>query len=184
MYKPLALLFLNVPYEYICFNCEFLFSCNFANSHFRVITNSTLIFQVSKESAGGIDEEDFIKAFTDVPAVQVHKTKAQKRRISHSLILFNYFTVQAIKFRLRFFSPSLQCRSTHRGILRTTSTRSVRSALMTNMTGTREPLLYNIIWLFQCSIRLTFLGSILLIFAVGICFVFNTAKEDPLIVGG
>lgn len=28
-------------------------------------------FLVSKESAGGVDEEDFIKAFTDVPPVQV-----------------------------------------------------------------------------------------------------------------
>lgn len=27
---------------------------------------------VSKESAGAVDEEDFIKAFTDVPTVQVH----------------------------------------------------------------------------------------------------------------
>lgn len=29
-------------------------------------------FLVSKESAGAIDEEDFIKAFTDVPTVQVN----------------------------------------------------------------------------------------------------------------
>lgn len=32
----------------------------------------SLIFVVSKESAGAVDEEDFIKAFTDVPTVQVH----------------------------------------------------------------------------------------------------------------
>lgn len=30
------------------------------------------IFVVSKESAGAVDEEDFIKSFTDVPTVQVH----------------------------------------------------------------------------------------------------------------
>lgn len=33
-----------------------------------------LIFPVSKESAGAVDEEDFIKAFTDVPTVQVRYT--------------------------------------------------------------------------------------------------------------
>ncbi|XP_065804524.1 CLIP-associating protein 2 isoform X44 [Labrus bergylta] len=30
---------------------------------------------VSKESAGGIDEEDFIKAFTDVPSVQIYSSR-------------------------------------------------------------------------------------------------------------
>ncbi|XP_055368647.1 CLIP-associating protein 2 isoform X27 [Betta splendens] len=30
---------------------------------------------VSKESAGAVDEEDFIKAFTDVPTVQIYSTK-------------------------------------------------------------------------------------------------------------
>lgn len=30
------------------------------------------VFVVSKESAGAVDEEDFIKSFTDVPTVQVH----------------------------------------------------------------------------------------------------------------
>ncbi|XP_041811671.1 CLIP-associating protein 2 isoform X15 [Chelmon rostratus] len=30
---------------------------------------------VSKESAGGIDEEDFIKAFTDVPTVQIYSSR-------------------------------------------------------------------------------------------------------------
>ncbi|KAM6899359.1 CLIP-associating protein 2 [Xenentodon cancila] len=30
---------------------------------------------VSKESAGAVDEEDFIKAFTDVPAVQIYSTR-------------------------------------------------------------------------------------------------------------
>lgn len=34
-----------------------------------------LIFLASKESAGAVDEEDFIKAFTDVPTVQVHYTE-------------------------------------------------------------------------------------------------------------
>lgn len=31
---------------------------------------------VSKEGAGAVDEEDFIKAFTDVPTVQVRHTPA------------------------------------------------------------------------------------------------------------
>ncbi|XP_039978609.1 CLIP-associating protein 2 isoform X5 [Xiphias gladius] len=30
---------------------------------------------VSKESAGGVDEDDFIKAFTDVPTVQIYSTR-------------------------------------------------------------------------------------------------------------
>lgn len=37
-------------------------------------------FLVSKESAGAIEEEDFIKAFTDVPPVQVHYTVDHKCR--------------------------------------------------------------------------------------------------------
>lgn len=40
-----------------------------------MLTDSALIFPVSKESAGGIDEEDFVKAFTDVPTVQVNADK-------------------------------------------------------------------------------------------------------------
>ena len=34
-----------------------------------------MFFLVSKESTGGVDEEDFIRAFTDVPTVQVHCTQ-------------------------------------------------------------------------------------------------------------
>jgi len=32
----------------------------------------------AKEAAGAVDEEDFIKAFTDVPTVQVRHTLAYK----------------------------------------------------------------------------------------------------------
>uniref|UniRef100_A0A3B3DDH7 Cytoplasmic linker associated protein 2 n=1 Tax=Oryzias melastigma TaxID=30732 RepID=A0A3B3DDH7_ORYME len=36
---------------------------------------SCALFLVSKESAGAIDEEDFVKAFTDVPTVQIYSAR-------------------------------------------------------------------------------------------------------------
>lgn len=53
---------------------------------------------------------------------------------------FSEQSLQTIKlaFWIFFLFP---CRSTHRGILRTTWIKSVRFAPMTNMTGTREPTL-------------------------------------------
>ncbi|XP_029369309.1 CLIP-associating protein 2 isoform X8 [Echeneis naucrates] len=38
-------------------------------------TGSKLVGGVSKESAGAVDEDDFIKAFTDVPTVQIYSTR-------------------------------------------------------------------------------------------------------------
>lgn len=95
-------------------------------------------FLVSKESAGAIDEEDFIKAFTDVPTVQVHKHRTH----THIRLTWSKASKQSKWDFLRPPPiPSLLYRSTHRGILRTTSTRSARFAPTTNTTGTREPML-------------------------------------------
>lgn len=49
--------------------------------------------QVSKESAGAVDEEDFIKAFTDVPAVQV---QCPHNAIKH-IYLSNNLLITAFK---------------------------------------------------------------------------------------
>uniref|UniRef100_A0A665VXC0 Cytoplasmic linker associated protein 2 n=1 Tax=Echeneis naucrates TaxID=173247 RepID=A0A665VXC0_ECHNA len=46
---------------------------------------------ISKESAGAVDEDDFIKAFTDVPTVQVHYSQEHKWRLHLSLVLGNKF---------------------------------------------------------------------------------------------
>lgn len=44
---------------------------------------------MSKESAGAVDEEDFIKAFTDVPTVQVQiHTKYNKTNPPINLIIY------------------------------------------------------------------------------------------------
>ncbi|TSK31383.1 CLIP-associating protein 2 [Bagarius yarrelli] len=43
--------------------------------HLHTHKEKELIKGVSKEGAGAIDEEDFIKAFTDVPTVQIYSTR-------------------------------------------------------------------------------------------------------------
>lgn len=58
-----------------------------------MLIDCSVFFLVSKESAGGIDEEDFIKAFTDVPPVQVHHTQEHKCIQSHTLLPFNNQTI-------------------------------------------------------------------------------------------
>lgn len=76
----------------------------YMHTHTHILIDSALIFQVSKESAGAIDEEDFIKAFTDVPTVQVQYTQGHKCRQSrHS---FNLITklYRSDCLRLFFFS--------------------------------------------------------------------------------
>uniref|UniRef100_A0A4W4GA13 TOG domain-containing protein n=1 Tax=Electrophorus electricus TaxID=8005 RepID=A0A4W4GA13_ELEEL len=46
-----------------------------ASSSRRSSTTGATKLAVSKEAAGAVDEEDFIKAFTDVPTVQIYSTR-------------------------------------------------------------------------------------------------------------
>lgn len=57
--------------------------------HFNQLCSDFLFFPVSKESAGAVDEEDFIKAFTDVPTVQVQThTKYNKMHPPINFVIY------------------------------------------------------------------------------------------------
>lgn len=97
-------------------------------------TLTLLSLPVSKDSAGGVDEDDFVKAFTDVPTVQVQDTYIKKH-----FVAVHYYSAPAVFCYLLLFFFFF--RFTQVETSRTTLTRFVKSAPMTNMTGTREPTL-------------------------------------------
>lgn len=55
--------------------------------HTHILIGFCAVSLVSKESAGAVDEDDFIKAFTDVPTVQVHNTQFNNNMMSSHIIL-------------------------------------------------------------------------------------------------
>lgn len=110
----------------------------------------------SKEVAGAVDEEDFIKAFTDVPTVQVRHTHLHvneesvtefpQNLVTNPPVAFITFTLWCLIKGLEVFDLKLKSicvslclhRSTPHGTWRIIWTRSVRFYLTINTTGTIE----------------------------------------------